>query len=52
MGLDRSRPGTPGAAQRTDQPVTYHPEHRTHTARWETRTRISPEPTIGWDIIP
>ncbi|MES5824249.1 type I-E CRISPR-associated protein Cas5/CasD [Streptomyces sp. RG80] len=45
-------PGTPGAAQRTDQPVTYHPEHRTHTARWETRTRISPEPTIGWDIIP
>ncbi|MGW0469499.1 type I-E CRISPR-associated protein Cas5/CasD [Streptomyces sp. NPDC003027] len=45
-------PGTPGAAQTRDQPVTFHPEHRTHAPRWETRTRLTPEPTIEWDIIP
>ncbi|WP_234363987.1 MULTISPECIES: type I-E CRISPR-associated protein Cas5/CasD [unclassified Streptomyces] len=44
--------GTHGAVQTGDQPVTFHPEHRTHAPRWETRTRLTPEPTIEWDIIP
>ncbi|MFD4825139.1 type I-E CRISPR-associated protein Cas5/CasD [Streptomyces rubiginosohelvolus] len=45
-------PGTPGAKQTRDQPVTFHPEHRAHAPRWETRTRLTPEPTIEWDVIP
>lgn len=45
-------PGTPGATQTRDQPVTFHPEQRAHAPRWETRTRLTPEPTIEWDIIP
>ncbi|MET8679989.1 type I-E CRISPR-associated protein Cas5/CasD [Streptomyces sp. NPDC004647] len=45
-------PTTPGASPISDQPVTYHPEHRAHTTRWEYRTRIAPAQTIGWDLIP
>lgn len=48
-------PGTRGASRTTDQPVTFAPEHRMHAARWETRTRLTPdpEPTIRWeDLIP
>ncbi len=45
-------PGTPGATPLADQPVTYHPEQRTHTLRGELRTRISPTPHIEWDLIP
>ncbi|WP_256725811.1 hypothetical protein [Streptomyces sp. IMTB 2501] len=37
----------------SDQPVTFHPDHRAHATRWETRTRITPEPTvIAWDVTP
>ncbi|MFJ8134165.1 type I-E CRISPR-associated protein Cas5/CasD [Streptomyces hydrogenans] len=43
---------THGTAQTRDQPVTFHPERRTHAPRWETRTRLTPEPIIEWDIIP
>lgn len=47
-----TRPETPGATPLNDQPLTFHPEQRTHTTRWEIRTRTTPGTTIEWDIIP
>ncbi|MFD4398568.1 type I-E CRISPR-associated protein Cas5/CasD [Kitasatospora sp. NPDC058478] len=48
-------PGTRGASRTTDQPVTFDPEQRMHAVRWETRTRLTPDPdaAICWeDLIP
>ncbi|MER5584791.1 type I-E CRISPR-associated protein Cas5/CasD [Streptomyces asoensis] len=45
-------PGTPRATPTDDQPVTFHPNHRTHATRWETRTRITPTPSIEWTPTP
>ncbi|MFD9097851.1 type I-E CRISPR-associated protein Cas5/CasD [Streptomyces collinus] len=45
-------PGAPRAVPIDDQPVTFHPEDRTHATRWETRTRITPTPTIEWTPVP
>ncbi|MFF9091346.1 type I-E CRISPR-associated protein Cas5/CasD [Streptomyces sp. NPDC014991] len=45
-------PGAPRAVPIDDQPVTFHPEGRTHATRWETRIRITPTPTIEWTPIP
>ncbi|MGV9680370.1 type I-E CRISPR-associated protein Cas5/CasD [Nocardia sp. NPDC003482] len=45
-------PDTPGAAPVLDQPVSFSPDHRAHTTRWETRIRISPQPDIEWNLIP
>lgn len=46
-------PGTPGAVTALDQPVSFNPERRTHTARWEARTRITPDlHATDWDVIP
>ncbi|MEW5531784.1 type I-E CRISPR-associated protein Cas5/CasD [Streptomyces virginiae] len=45
-------PHTPGGNKTNDQPITYHPERRTHAPRWETRTRITPTARIEWDLIP
>ena len=44
-------PGTPGATRTNDQPVTYHPEQRTHAPRWDTRTRLTPTAEILWDLL-
>lgn len=45
-------PDDPRAVQVTDQPVTFDPERRAHSIRWETRTRLTIAPTIEWDITP
>lgn len=46
-------PGTRGALQVNDQPVSFDPDRRAHVTRWETRARITIAPTAtGWDIIP
>lgn len=47
-----SSQSTTGSTPITDQPVSFHPDQRSHTNRWEYRTRISPEPTATeWDVI-
>ncbi|MEU9853705.1 type I-E CRISPR-associated protein Cas5/CasD [Streptomyces sp. NPDC047974] len=49
----QAAPGTRGASQVNDQPVSFDPARRAHARRWETRTRITIAPTAtGWDIIP
>ncbi|MCM1950958.1 type I-E CRISPR-associated protein Cas5/CasD [Streptomyces sp. G2] len=49
----QAAPGTRGASQVNDQPVSFDPANRAHARRWETRTRITIAPTAtGWDIIP
>ncbi|MEE1931292.1 type I-E CRISPR-associated protein Cas5/CasD [Streptomyces sp. TRM 70351] len=46
-------PTTPGSTPTNDQPLTFHPDQRAHTTRWETRTRITlTDTTIEWDVIP
>ncbi|MFJ9692203.1 type I-E CRISPR-associated protein Cas5/CasD [Kitasatospora sp. NPDC101183] len=48
-------PGTGNASRTTDQPVTFDPEQRMHADRWESRTRLTPDPdpAIRWeDLIP
>ncbi|MGW7645462.1 type I-E CRISPR-associated protein Cas5/CasD [Streptomyces bobili] len=46
-------PHTASSTPITDQPVTFHPEQRAHTIRWERRTRINPEPSATlWEVIP
>ncbi|MFC4467749.1 type I-E CRISPR-associated protein Cas5/CasD [Streptomyces xiangluensis] len=48
-----TRQATPNTVPISDQPVSFHPERRAHTTRWETRIRITPEPTATeWDVIP
>lgn len=44
-------PNTPGTTQTSDQPVTFHPDHRTYAPRWEQRTRITPTPSIEWHLL-
>ncbi|MEE1768759.1 type I-E CRISPR-associated protein Cas5/CasD [Streptomyces sp. JV185] len=47
-----AEPGTAGAAPVQDQPVTFDADRRTHTARWETRTRVTiAENATEWDVI-
>ncbi|MFI5619014.1 type I-E CRISPR-associated protein Cas5/CasD [Streptomyces sp. NPDC051567] len=42
----------PGASPVNDQPVSFHPARRTHTTRWEIRTRVAIAPTATeWDIF-
>ncbi|MFF3617282.1 type I-E CRISPR-associated protein Cas5/CasD [Streptomyces sp. NPDC002580] len=46
-------PGTAAAAPVQDQPVTFDPDRRAHTMRWETRTRVTiAENATEWDVIP
>ncbi|WP_433916954.1 type I-E CRISPR-associated protein Cas5/CasD [Streptomyces sp. NBC_01744] len=46
-------PGTAAAAPVQDQPVTFDANRRTHTTRWETRTRVTiAENATEWDVIP
>ncbi|WP_333737043.1 type I-E CRISPR-associated protein Cas5/CasD [Streptomyces sp. IBSBF 2806] len=46
-------PGTPAATPVQDQPVTFGADRRTHTTRWETRTRVTiAENATEWDVIP
>ncbi|MFJ3856110.1 type I-E CRISPR-associated protein Cas5/CasD [Streptomyces sp. NPDC090085] len=45
-------PDHPAAVQVGDQPVTFDPETRTHSIRWETRTRLAITPAIEWEITP
>jgi CRISPR system Cascade subunit CasD len=47
------QPGTVGSTSIADQPTNFHPDQRSHTSRWEHRTRITPNPTATeWDVIP
>lgn len=47
------QPGTAGSTSLTDQPVSFHPDQRSHTSRWESRIRITPGPAATeWDVIP
>ncbi|MFF4161373.1 type I-E CRISPR-associated protein Cas5/CasD [Streptomyces sp. NPDC001678] len=50
----QSPAGAVGASPISDQPVSFDPERRGHTTRWESRTRITIASTAtGWDhIIP
>ncbi|WP_328760532.1 type I-E CRISPR-associated protein Cas5/CasD [Streptomyces sp. NBC_00271] len=48
-----TREGTAGSTTASDQPVSFHPDQRSHTTRWESRIRITPDPTAAeWDVIP
>ncbi|MFE6187650.1 type I-E CRISPR-associated protein Cas5/CasD [Streptomyces sp. NPDC056465] len=46
-------PGTTAASPVQDQPVTFDSERRSHSTRWEARTRVTiAENATEWDIIP
>jgi CRISPR system Cascade subunit CasD len=46
-------PGTAAAARVQDQPVTFDAERRSHTTRWEARTRVTiADNATEWDVIP
>ncbi|HBF79940.1 MULTISPECIES: type I-E CRISPR-associated protein Cas5/CasD [Streptomyces] len=46
-------PGTTTASPVQDQPVSFDPERRTHSTRWEVRTRVTiAENATEWDVIP
>lgn len=44
-------PNTPGSTQVSDQPISFHPDDRAYTARWEERIRITPIPDIEWHLL-
>ena len=44
-------PSTHGATRLNDQPLTFNPEDRAYTERWETRIRLAPGQTIGWESL-
>ncbi|MFI6644932.1 type I-E CRISPR-associated protein Cas5/CasD [Streptomyces sp. NPDC050504] len=49
--IESPRP-LPGTAPVRDQPVHFHAAGPAHTARWETRGRVTIEPNAGdWNII-
>ncbi|WP_424642602.1 type I-E CRISPR-associated protein Cas5/CasD [Embleya sp. AB8] len=46
-------PNTPGTSPTKDQPVSFDPDARAHTTRWETRSRIGiADRATEWDVIP
>ncbi|MGW1979577.1 type I-E CRISPR-associated protein Cas5/CasD [Streptomyces sp. NPDC001889] len=46
-------PGATAGTPVRDQPVSFDPERRSHSVRWETRTRVTITDTAAeWDIIP
>ncbi|MFE3557830.1 type I-E CRISPR-associated protein Cas5/CasD [Streptomyces sp. NPDC059193] len=48
----QASPDDTEAAPINDQPVTFDADERTHTLRWETRTRIAiAETATGWDVL-
>ncbi|MFF7504118.1 type I-E CRISPR-associated protein Cas5/CasD [Streptomyces lavendulae] len=48
----QASPGAAAAAPINDQPVTFEADERSHTLRWETRTRITiAETATGWDVL-
>lgn len=44
-------PGTTGASRINDQPVSFHPAHRSYAPRWERRMYIKPGQSIGWEHL-